>query len=91
MACDFLVIDVGARGYFVELKGGDIRHALRQLETSILSLKHHLARNERILCFVVCSGNRLPAAELISRKEYFRKRLNADIIIRTKVGDHEIL
>lgn len=90
VACDFLVIDHISRGYFVELKGGDIRHALRQLESSILSLKHHLGRKERILCFIVCSGNRLPVAELISRKEHFRKRLNADIIIRTTVGEHVI-
>lgn len=90
LACDFLVIDHCQCGYFVELKGGDIRHALSQLESSILSLKRHLDANERVLCFIVCSGNRLPVAELLSKKEFFRKRFNADIIIRTAVGTHEI-
>lgn len=89
-ACDFLVIDPKRRGFFVELKGGDILHALTQLESSIIALRQHLEPGERILCFVICSGNRLPVATLTSQKERFRKRYNADLCIRTNQFEHSI-
>lgn len=89
-SCDYLVIDSSERGYFVELKGGDILHALTQLEASIKSLRQHLKPGERILCFVVCSGNRLPPATIISQKERFRKLFKADLHIQTRMAEYEI-
>ena len=64
-ACDYLVRDWRNRCHFVELKGGGVEKAFKQLMETIPVFLHRRTR-ERFWCFVVCSGsppNSLPGRQ----------------------------
>src|SRR5215212_8764900 len=55
--CDYLVISLLSKEHFVELKGGDIDHAIAQIERTIEILSVDKQKQEK-LCFIV--GTRSP-------------------------------
>lgn len=56
-ACDYLVQHAGVN-YYIELKGGDIEKALRQISASIAKIN---ARYGSLSCRAVISATRVPA------------------------------
>jgi hypothetical protein len=79
--CDFLVIAFD-KEHFVELKGQDLNHAVKQLESAILLLSKDYRRSAKF-AFVKCS--KVVVSETIRQnwKEKFRREFNARLVIKS--------
>ncbi len=84
--CDFVFVrSINNDHYFVELKGSDTEHALKQLENTIKYFKKQsdLKKNQ-IFAYIVSS--RVPSnsnQRFNNLKKKFRKNLTADLRIET--------
>lgn len=56
VSCDYMFCFSGTYRYYVELKGRNAEHAVRQLEASIVRLEPR-PRRAKIKAFVVCSSS----------------------------------
>lgn len=84
--CDFVFIRCNTQDYyFVELKGSDTEHALKQLENTINYFKRHIELNKKNIHVYVVSS-RVPSnsnQRFNNLKKRFRKNLCIDIQIAT--------
>lgn len=89
--CDFLIIDPDKNNsYFVELKGQNIKHALKQLEDTIQKIEdtsngYIKAKFSKKFAFAVLSQCPLPSTEIQNFKNKFMK-----IKIKLEVKNKEI-
>lgn len=78
--CDILVeVDEKNLAIFVEFKGGDIRHAISQLETTIKAFKSRVSNKNKIA--LVISGKTYPSVKTYIQKAKltFKKKLNTKL------------
>jgi len=79
--CDYLIIGQNNTEYFVELKGSDIEHAVKQIETTIKSIGAKVKGIQRY-SIVVSSRCPLFTPRIQQIRVYFKKKLNSDFIIK---------
>ncbi len=85
--CDFVFVRcINNEHYFVELKGSDIKHAIKQLETTIKYFKQQAdLKKKQIFAYIV--SNRVPSnsnQQFNSMKKRFMKNIGAGLKIATK-------
>jgi hypothetical protein len=89
--CDYLVIfGKPITEVYIELKGSDIRHALRQIERTIGLFSQDRVCCQKI-CYVVCR-NVAPQIQTRIQGEKLRlkKNYNAKLTVKSNVIEHEI-
>jgi hypothetical protein len=79
--CDFLIIDANSGEYFVELKGCDVEHAIKQLEATIKQLGAKVKTVKRH-SIIISSRCPLLTTKIQKFKLYFRKNLMSNLIIK---------
>ncbi len=77
--CDFLVI-CNSSEHFVELKGGDIRHAFKQLKATIRKLGNSSCQARH--CYVIANRCPLISSEIQIYKHKFMKHYASTLIVK---------
>ncbi len=88
LRCDYLLL-TDKMEYFIELKGQDINHAIKQLRQSISKLSRN-AREEAKVSFVICSRSPLSSASIQNEQLKFKKEFNSRLIIKSSPFNYEI-
>lgn len=74
--------------YYVELKGGDIEHALEQIIRTIQIIHNDASP---IMAFIICSNVRPTASTHIQKQLVkLKKQFNATLIIKERQYEHDI-
>jgi hypothetical protein len=79
--CDYLIIGQDNSEYFVELKGSDIEHAVKQLETTINRIGAKVKGIQRY-SIVVSSRCPLFTPRVQQIRVHFKKNLNSEFMIK---------
>jgi hypothetical protein len=87
--CDFVVIDWRKDEHYVELKGRNVGHALKQLESTILQLRSEGAVGV-VYCWIITTASPSNTAKSLNRKAQFKKRFKARLEIRTNQHVHSL-
>lgn len=90
-ACDYLVLDWENRYHFVELKGSNVEHALKQLSATIPSF-FKAGSKAKFWCFIASTGSAPAATTGVQNKKAQIKKAwkNAVIAIRTNQYVHAL-
>lgn len=86
--CDYIVIDWRKQEHFVELKGCNVEHALKQLESTIPQFSQAVG-DSRIYCWIITTESPSTQSKFQVFKEKFEKRFNARLTIRTNQCEHK--
>jgi len=91
LRCDYLVIpeDEDRIEHYIELKGSDISHAVKQLESTIPQVSED-ARHGKKRCFIVSSRCPANSAEIQNIERRFKKEFNSNFSVK-KVNYEHIL
>ena len=89
LGCDYLIITWTERQHFVELKGTDVRHAVRQLVSTIKEL-HGRRPEEPVFAWVVSRKVPLIESVIQSFKQQFLKDINAHLKFKRDGSEHEL-
>ncbi len=86
--CDYLVIKDQVERY-VELKGSNINHAIKQLKRSInlLSVNPKSSKKES---FIISSRCPKSSAAILELKLKFRKEFNSSLLVKNNAYRHKI-
>lgn len=87
--CDFALISTQYPENYIELKGGDVDHAIKQLINSItiLSVNKNKAPKR---CFIISTNNPLSSTQTQKNKLLFRKDFNAQLEFGRPGATYEI-
>jgi hypothetical protein len=86
LRCDFMHIANNTEMY-IELKGTDIAHAVKQIEETICKLGKDLIQNK--ICFIICARSPLVSTEIQALQWKLRKSHNAKLIIKSSPYEHQ--
>jgi len=86
--CDYLLVK-NERETFVELKGSNIRKAIKQLEESIIKVSPQVVTSEKS-AFVVCTRSSINAAEISVMRRDFKSKFNASLIVTKSNKEFEL-
>ena len=87
--CDYMVVargDTEIEEIYVELKGSDIDHAIRQLEATIGKLSHGKARLRK-MCYIASKCCPQPIS-IKPHKDRFRHNFNAKLVVKSNLIEH---
>ena len=85
--CDYLLIATGGVEHYVELKGCDVRHAVKQLKATMLAV----SQNPRGACkhaYIISSRCPLMSTEIQKLKLDFRKQFKSTLLVRNSHYEH---
>ncbi|PXV61890.1 hypothetical protein CLV62_12445 [Dysgonomonas alginatilytica] len=86
--CDYLLVDNELSiEYFIELKGHDINHALRQIEATIPRLSQS-AQQQTKYCFIISFRTPMASTEIQIKQREFKRKYNATLIIKSSPYNH---
>jgi len=80
LKCDFMAIS-GEFEYYIELKGQDIKHAVKQLETTIRKLSSNF-RKAKKKGFVISTKSPLASTQIQKIAKRFKKEYNCIFIVK---------
>lgn len=87
--CDYLLIAKKVE-HFIELKGQDIDHAIKQIKSSIRELSTDL-RNTPKVSFVICTRSPMASAKIQSIQIFFFKEFKSKLIIKNSPFEYSLL
>ena len=79
--CDFMLVPPDEE-FYIELKGQDIEHALKQIERTMQLLSSGL-KNVSKRSYVICSRSPLNSTAIQNFQFIFRKKFNSKLIIKS--------
>jgi hypothetical protein len=86
--CDYLIILPNELEIYVELKGKDVEHAVKQLESSIKKLTKNLFSEK--LCFVASTRCPINSPQIQKLKKNFKRNYNAKLSIKNGEIIHRV-
>lgn len=87
--CDFALISTSYPENYVELKGGDVNHAIDQIVSSMTRLSIDLHKTPK-RCFIISTNNPLSSTQTQKFKLSFRKSYNAYLIFGRPGSSYDI-
>lgn len=88
LRCDFMLLGDNIE-YFIELKGQDIEHAIKQLISTINKLSSNPKSTEKT-SFVICTRSPINSASIQNLQVKFKKEFRSNLIIRSSPFTHEL-
>jgi len=79
--CDYLHLAKQLEIY-IELKGQDIEHAMKQLERTITLLGAGNKQQKRI-CYIICTRSPLASTQIQQYDRHFRNKYNAKLVVKS--------
>ena len=89
LACDFLVIEYSGSEHFIELKGKNVAHALKQLEATIPLLSKNRTDQPNYAWIISSEAPSIQSGFQI-QKARFIKAFKVKLIVRTNLGQHTL-
>jgi hypothetical protein len=89
LRCDYAIVPCDEVEIYVELKGSDISHAVRQIESTI-SLLSSNAQNIRKLCFIVSTRVPKQTTSIQQLQSQFKKKFNASFRIKNIQDSYDL-
>ena len=87
--CDFLIINNMGIEYFVELKGADINHAVKQLECTIIQISKNAKKLEKY-SFIISSRCPKTSTQIQVLQTKFKRKFNSAFLIRENKFECEL-
>jgi hypothetical protein len=78
LRCDWLIIGADQSEFFVELKGGDVHHGIKQLEAS-MHLRDTESSAPKLACLVNARMAKPARTRYLKSKETFKKKYNVTL------------
>lgn len=88
LRCDFMLLGEDIE-YFIELKGQDIDHAIKQLIATINTLSSNPQRTEKT-SFIICTRSPINSASIQNLQVRFKKEFSSHLIIKSSPFTHEL-
>jgi hypothetical protein len=79
--CDFMLLPPSEE-FYIELKGQDIEHALKQIERTMQLLSSDL-KNAIKRSYIICSRSPLNSTAIQNFQFLFKKKFNSKLIIKS--------
>jgi hypothetical protein len=79
--CDFLHIAKDIE-FYIELKGQDLKHAIRQIEATILRLSVDSKKSLK-KSYIICTRSPLSSSEIQNLQLEFKKKYNSSLIVKS--------
>lgn len=79
--CDFFHIAKETE-FYIELKGQDIEHAVKQIISTIKRLSSN-ERTQRKKSYIICTRSPLSSSKIQNYKYLFRKNYNSDFVVKS--------
>lgn len=79
--CDFMLIPPNQE-FYIELKGQDIEHAIKQIERTIHLLSSDV-KNKVKRSYIICSRSPLNSTAIQNYQYIFKKKFNSKLIIKS--------
>lgn len=80
LRCDFMLLAQGFE-YFIELKGQDILHAIKQIKRTIHLLGNQKAKGR--ISYIICSRSPLTSTEIQSYDRELRKDYQSRLVVKS--------
>jgi len=88
--CDYMIITIhNGYEYYIELKGSDVDHALKQIERTITLVSSNQQRITKH-CFIISTRCPLASPKIQDIKIKFKKQYNANLIIKNILLEHTL-
>lgn len=81
LRCDYLHLAKEIE-FYIELKGQDLLHAIKQLERTIKELGINSKQQKRV-CYVICTRSPLASTEIQHYDRQFRVKYNSKLVIKS--------
>ncbi|SFW83109.1 hypothetical protein [Chitinophaga sancti] len=81
LRCDYLHLAKGIE-FFIELKGQDLLHAVKQLKQTITKLGSKNKKQERT-CYIICTRSPLASTQIQTIDREFRKDYNSKLVVKS--------
>ncbi len=81
LRCDFMFL-IKEMEFYIELKGQDINHAIKQIEMTILRLSQDRIKQKK-KSFIICTRSPMTSATIQNLQVKFRKKFNSELIIQS--------
>jgi hypothetical protein len=89
LRCDYLVIPENGIEHYVELKGSDVSHAVKQLKCTITEVSED-ARHGKKCCFIVSSRCPKTSAEIQNIQSKLKKEFNSTLTVKNIKYEHSL-
>ncbi|MEG5136815.1 MULTISPECIES: hypothetical protein [unclassified Microcoleus] len=89
LRCDYALIPSDAVEIYVELKGSDIAHAVKQIESTINLLSENPQKIKK-LCFVVSTRVPKQTTSIQQLQSQFKKKFNASFRIKNIQDEYDL-
>ncbi len=89
LRCDYALIPCDDVEIYVELKGSDVQHAVKQLE-STLKLISDDYRQTKKLCFIVSTRVPKQTTNIQKIQSNFKKKFNADFRVKNIQDEYDL-
>ena len=89
MRCDYAIVPCDEVEIYVELKGSDISHAVKQIESTIKLLSDNPQKTKK-LCFVVSTRVPKQSTSVQQLQSQFKKKFNASFRIKNVQDSYDL-
>lgn len=79
--CDFMHIAKDVE-YYIELKGQDLKHAIDQLQATILKLSSNPQKHPKV-SYVICTRSPMSSSQIQNYKLEFKRKFNSKLQIKS--------
>jgi hypothetical protein len=81
LRCDWLMITQDGTEFFIELKGSDVNHALKQIKATIKKVSTDI-RNTPKRSYIIAYHCRIPIVTIQNQQKIFKKVFNSDLFVK---------
>jgi hypothetical protein len=90
LRCDYaLSVENLEEEFYIELKGSDIQHAFKQIESTIQSISSDSQKKAKV-CFVIATRCPISSPEIQAVRKRMRTKFNAELIVKKTPHTHPI-
>lgn len=89
LRCDYAIVPCDEVEIYVELKGSDISHAVKQIESTIRLLSNNSQKTKK-LCFVVSTRVPKQSTSVQQLQRQFKKKFNASFRIKNIQDSYDL-
>jgi len=87
--CDWLIITSGDVEHFVELKGNDVNHAVKQLENTMKNISTDYKKRKKH-CFIACTRSPKTSTEIQCLKVLFKRKYNSNLYVKSRESEYTL-
>jgi hypothetical protein len=90
LRCDYaLSVENLEEEFYIELKGRDVQHAFKQIESTIQSISSDTQQQPKI-CFVISTRCPISSPEIQIIRKKMKKKFNAELVVKNTPHIHPI-